>query len=92
MNSILTYVFLLSRWVRAVCSVVEIASFQLGKGSVKTLASWSMHAHSARPGNPSGLVNVDLSKGERDRTVFQYSRCSHACFSVICLEASIEVV
>ena len=58
------------------------------KMSVKTLASWSAHAHSTCRGNPSGLVNVDLFKGLthigcRDR--------DHAYFSVICLEASIEV-
>ena len=36
------------------------------KMSVKTLASWSAHAHSTRPVNPSGpcgLANVDLFKG-----------------------------
>ena len=33
------------------------------KMSVKTLASWSEHARSTRPGNPSGLVNVDLFNG-----------------------------
>jgi hypothetical protein len=33
--------------------------------SVKTLASWSAHAHSTRHGNPSGpaALNVDLSNG-----------------------------
>jgi hypothetical protein len=51
--------------------------------SVKTLASWSAHSRSTRPGNPSGpcgLVNVDLFKGfthigcgERDHTVFRNS-------------------
>ena len=53
------------------------------KMSVKTVSSWSAHARSARPGNPSGvngLVNVDLFKGlthigcgERDHTVVQIS-------------------
>ena len=33
------------------------------KMSVKTLASWSAHARSPRPGKPAGLVNVDLFKG-----------------------------
>ena len=33
------------------------------KMSVKTLASWSVHARSTRPGNPCRLVNVDLFKG-----------------------------
>jgi hypothetical protein len=51
------------------------------KMSVKTLASWSARARSTRPGNPCGLVNV-----------FRNSWSSHACFSVISLEASIEVV
>ena len=44
--------------------------------SVKTLASWSVHPRSTRPGNLSGLVNVDLFKGlihigcgESDHTV-----------------------
>jgi hypothetical protein len=42
-------------------------------------------------------VNVDLFKGlayigygERDHTVVWNSWCSHACFSVACLEASIK--
>jgi hypothetical protein len=44
------------------------------KMSVKTLASWSEHAWSTHPGNPSGLVNVELFKGltsvlSRSRTV-----------------------
>ena len=33
------------------------------KMSAKTLASWSAHAHSTHPGNPSGPVNVDMFKG-----------------------------
>ena len=35
------------------------------KMSVKTIASWSAHARSTRPGNLSacGIVNVDLFKG-----------------------------
>ena len=48
---------------------------------------------------PCGLVNVDLFKGlthigygERDHTVVRNSWCSHACFSVTCLEANIEVI
>ena len=69
------------------------------KRSVKTLASSSAHARSTRPGNWSGLVNVDLFKGlthigcrKRDHTVVRNSWCSHACLSVLCLEASLEVV
>uniref|UniRef100_A0A674CL10 DNA excision repair protein ERCC-6 n=1 Tax=Salmo trutta TaxID=8032 RepID=A0A674CL10_SALTR len=60
--------------------------------SVKTLASWSAHARSTHPGNPSGPVNVDLFKGlthvgygERDQTVFQeqlmLSCVLQCCFS-----------
>uniref|UniRef100_A0A4W5KU33 Inactive rhomboid protein n=1 Tax=Hucho hucho TaxID=62062 RepID=A0A4W5KU33_9TELE len=48
------------------------------KISGKTLASWSVHARSTHPGNPSGLVNVDLFKGlthigcgVRDHTAFR---------------------
>ena len=50
--------------------------------SVKTLASWSAHARSTRPANPSGLVNVGLFKGlthigygdrDRDHTVVRNS-------------------
>jgi hypothetical protein len=72
------------------------------KMSVKTLVSWSAHARITHPGNlslPCSLVNVGLSKGlshigyrEFDHTVFRYSWCSHACFSVILLKASIEGV
>ena len=56
------------------------------KMSVETLASWSAHARATRPGNLSGLVNIDLFKGlthigygERDHTVVRNSWCSHAC-------------
>ena len=45
---------------------------------------------------PYGLVNAELFKGlthkgcgEHDHTLFRNSGCSHACFSVICLEVSI---
>ena len=70
--------------------------------SVKTLDGWS--ALSTRPGNPaalwpSGFVNVDLFKGfvhigyrERYHTVIQNSWCSSACFSVACLEVSINSI
>jgi hypothetical protein len=64
--------------------------------SVKTLASCSEHAQSTHPGYPPGTaalwmltcLKVLLS----DYTVIRNSWCSHACFSVTCLEASIEVI
>ena len=66
------------------------------KMSVKTLASWSAHALSTRPGNLSSLVNVDLFKGlahicygERDHSRSEQLMLS--C-SVACLEASIGVI
>jgi hypothetical protein len=73
----------------------------VGQGEVenisKTLASWSAHALSMRPGNLFDLVNINLFKGlthigygERDHTVVQNSWCSHVWFNVASLKASIE--
>ena len=42
--------------------LVGITDRERLKMSLKTLASWSVHARSTRPGNPSGPVNVDLFK------------------------------
>ena len=75
----------LGAWTMVVCLKrvgITDSDRERFKMSVKTLASWSAHAWSTRPGRPSGpateclscfkgLTHIDY--GERDHTVVQNS-------------------